>query len=171
MKKKFILALLFYMLANALSADSFYKLCPGVYLGGGLPALDYLEEKNFMDIFTVGTDVLAGYEFSLFNIITLGFYANFGFDTGLPNQPNLYYGVLGEVLWGGKYLKYGVAFGGGYNTSIDISLNNLDSFYFRVAVPVVFLGIFKASLCYDLYPDIGGRLGLLFHYTGGIKSW
>lgn len=158
------------MLANALSADSLYKLCPGIYLGGGLPALDYVEDKSFLDVVTIGVDIQLGYEFNLFNIISLGAYANMGFDSGLPNQPNVYYGVLGEFLWGGKLLKYGIALGGGLNTSIDISMNNKDSFYFRAALPVVFLGLIKTSLCYDLYPEIGSRLGLLFHLSSGIGS-
>jgi len=167
MKKKFILVLLFYMLANALSADSFYKMYPGIYLGSGLPALDYLEDKSFMNIVTIGADIQLGYQLD-FDIFALGAYANVGFDTGLPNQPNLYYGVIGEFLWGGKLLKFGIALGGGYNTSIDISMNNQESFYFRAAIPVVFLGLLKTSVCYDLYPDIGSRLGLLMHLNSGI---
>jgi len=168
MKKRFILVFLFYMLANALSADTFYKLCPGIYLGGGLPAQDYIKDKAFLDIVTIGADIQLGYEFNLLNIITLGAYANVGFDTGLPNKPNLYYGVIGELLWGGNLLKYGIALGGGYNTNVDISIYNQESAYFRFALPVVFLGLLKTSLCYDLYPEIGSRLGLLVHLSGGI---
>ena len=174
MKKKFILALLFYMIANALSADSSLKMCPGIYLGGGLPALDYIEEKSLLDIFTIGADIQLGYEFGIIKNIALGAYANLGIDTGLPNRPNLYYGVIGEFLWGGKLLQLGVALGGGYNTRIEISQNNQPSFYFRVALPVVFLGMFKTSICYDLYPDIGSRLGLLVHLSNldlGTGNW
>jgi len=169
MKKKYILTLLFCMLAKTLSADSSPMLYAGVYLGGGLPALDYIEEKTFLDIFTVGGDLLAGYEFQLINNISLGAYANTGLDTGLPNQPNFYNGILGELLWGNKKFKFGAALGGGYNASIDLSKNKLDSLYFRFAIPVVFLGIIKTSVSYDLYPDIGSRIGLLLHYRQAVN--
>lgn len=157
------------MLANALYADSSIKICTGIYLGSGLPALEYNEETSFMDVFTYGVDVQTGYGFGLFNDLVLNAYANMGMDSGLPNQPNIYYGVIGELLWGGRLLKYGIALGAGYNTSIDISNNNLESFYFRISLPVVFLGFFKTSICYDLYPEIGSRLGLILHYSQGFS--
>lgn len=156
------------MLSNALPADSFYKVYPGIYLGGGLPAQDYIEDKTFLDIVTLGVDIQAGFQLDLLGLISLGAYANVGFDSGLPNQPNFYYGAIGELLLGGELLKYGIALGGGYNTSVDTSLNNQESFYLRVALPVVFFGLLKTSLCYDLYPDIGSRLGLLVHLNSGI---
>ena len=168
MKKRFILVILSFLLANALSAETLYKVCPGIYLGGSSPALDSIEKKEILDFVTVGVDLQVGYGFTLFDAISLSAYFNMGIDTGLPNQPNIFYGGLAELLWGGGLLKYGIALGGGYLTNIDISIYNYETFYFRAAIPVIFLDLFKTSLCFDLYPDIGCRLGLLVHINTGV---
>jgi hypothetical protein len=161
MKKTLILSLLILLLTNALSAEIFFKLYPGLYLGG-----DTIE--NFA--FTIGGDLQLGFEFGefVYDDIIFGIYTNTGIDTGLPNRPNFYYGGIMELYFVGDEIKFGISAGGGYNTGIDSDLNDLRSGYLRVGLPINFMGVFKSSLCFDLYFDIGYRLGWIMHLGKGF---
>jgi hypothetical protein len=155
--KKLILFLLLLVIASNLFAVRF-RFYPGLYVGGNGPT-----EEGF----SFGADLQLGLEFGRFfsNDFVFGIHGNAGIDTGLPNQPNFYFGGITELYWGHEGIKIGVSLGIGKNIGFeDVGDRNLESMYFRLGIPVNFGGRFKTGVYFDFYPGIGTRYGLMLHY-------
>ena len=157
MKKLLILLLLFLFSASLSFARTVFTMYPGAYLGGNAPA-----EKGL----SFGGDFQMGLEFGRFyyDDFVFGIHGNIGIDSGLPNKPNFYYGGLTEIYWGEDEIKIGLSVGIGGNRGTSSSDNPQKSAYFRFGLPVNFNGKFKSSACFDWYPKIGSRLGIIMHF-------
>jgi len=155
MKKTFALFFLMFILSSALFADAFFKFYPGLYVGGNYPANSGM---------SIGGDIQLGLEVGDFDydVFTFGLFGDIGIDSGLPNHPNFYYGGVVEFLFGYE-VKVGLSFGMGGNRGFSTGERQLNSLYFRFGIPLNFFGRFKTTVCFDLYPDIGSRLGVLLH--------
>ncbi|MDR0553292.1 MAG: hypothetical protein LBG76_00630 [Treponema sp.] len=163
MKKRLILCALLFLAAGAVFADVTIKLYPGLYMGRD-------------QTLTWGADVQFGVEFGDWDDdeFIFGIYADGGIDWGLPNKPNLYYGGMAELYYGESVAKFGIAAGVGWNQGVDAeaSERNLQSVYIRLGIPFNFVyGRFKMQLCLDIYPDVGVRLGFLFHFGINLKKF
>jgi len=161
MKKPLILFCLLFFLAGALFADVHFKFYPGLYVGGNYPANSGM---------SIGGDIQLGLEVGGFDydVFTFGLFGDIGIDTGLPNHPNFYYGGVVDFLFGYE-VKAGISFGIGGNRGISTGERQLKSVFFRFGVPLNILGRFKTTVCFDLYPGIGSRLGVLLH--AGLGGW
>jgi hypothetical protein len=162
-KNKFLLFFPFFFLVLPAFAfaDLHFRFYPGLYLGAdwGRP-ID-------AGMVTIGADLQLGFEIGDFDYDDFVFavLGNAGLDTGQPNEPNLYYGGTAEFYFWGDELKLGASLGCGWNTGISLDGSPVrDSFYIRAGVPVSLWGKMKFGLYFDFYPDIGSRLGMIFHF-------
>jgi hypothetical protein len=169
MKNKFFLLfpVLFLALAGGHAfADLNFRFYPGLYMGADWG-------RDIGDgMITIGGDMQLGLELGEFDYddFVFGFFGDMGLDTGQPNEPNFYYGIMAEVyfnFWGDDF-KVGTALGIGSNAGFDILKNNdrltRDSSYIRIGFPVHFTGKTKYGFYFDFYPDIGSRLGIMIHF-------
>ena len=152
-----LIILLLFTVITSLHADTRFVFYPGIYLGSNA-AVD--------EDISVGFDLQTGIEFSTY--VLFGLYGNIGIDSGVPNQPNLYYGGVMEILFGQGYFKCGPSIGAGLNNFIENSISNYKSIYWTFGFPIRFTRFFKVTPCFDYYPGIGGRFGWLIH--SGIIS-
>jgi hypothetical protein len=172
MKKAFVIFFLLFFLTGALFADFQFKLYPGLYFGGNGPALDGIE-TDLLDMLSIGADAQVGMEFGRYasfyrDDFIFGIHANVGIDTGLPNRPNFYYGLVMDFYWGDDDVKWGISAGGGWNQTAASSKGDEESFYLRIGLPINFSGKFKSAFCFDWYPDTCYRLGIIMHYGIGF---
>jgi hypothetical protein len=164
--KKGILVMVGIMLSTAVfGLDLNFKFYPGMYLGGD-------PERDIDDgLFVIGVDLQAGFEFGDMEYDTRVFtlFANMGIDTGQPNEPNIYAGLMPEFYFFGDSFKVGMALGCGYNLGLsELQIKKRavrDTFYFRFGIPVYIGDLCKTGLYLDYYIGAGARLGLLFHYN------
>jgi hypothetical protein len=160
MGKKVLLAVILLTLSSVVL---FAEFNVGLYMGGD-------QNRDFGDRrVTWGMDMQWGYGFNGSGLFSGGIYANTGLDSGQPNEPNLYFGGIGEFYYGVMdMLKIGFAFGMGWNTASfanaihDRSTDG--SFYLRMGVPLKMFDLFKFGFCYDIYFGQGSRLGFLISF-------
>jgi hypothetical protein len=158
--KILLLVLFFYLMPFSAFADLIFRFYPGLYLGADW---DRSIDKGMV---TVGADIQLGFETGDFDYddFIFAFFGNAGLDTGQPNEPNFYYGVVAEAYFWGDEIKLGAALGGGWNTGINAIHPVRDSFYIRAGIPVNLWGERKCGFYFDFYFGIGSRMGLIFHF-------
>jgi hypothetical protein len=159
-KSPLLFPVLFLALAGTAFADPHFRFYPGLYMGA-----DWGRDVDD-GMITVGADMQIGVEIGDFDYddFIFGFFGNAGLDTGQPNEPNFYYGGTAEFYFWGDKIKLGAALGVGWNTGISAINPVRDSYYIRAGIPVNFWGSMKYGFYFDFYPDIGSRLGILFHF-------
>jgi hypothetical protein len=160
-KVLWLFSFLFVVLSGLAFADYFnIKLYPGLYLGGDQ------NRAAYDGWFTIGADIQLGFEFGDIteDSFVVGIFVDAGIDTGQPNEPNFYYGGTLELYLFGL----GMALGGGWLVGVpELKTDDrplYDTIYIRLGLPLHTGERVKFGFYFDLYINVGSRLGFIVHF-------